>query len=52
MTIIRAVVNDRIITVPAPSDLPDGTEVLLTIGRNIPVHFGEARHGLILRQDY
>ena len=36
MTTIRAVVNDRIITVPAPSDLPDGTEVLLTIGRNIP----------------
>jgi hypothetical protein len=36
MITIRAVINQRSITVPAPSDLPDGTEVLLTIGRNIP----------------
>jgi hypothetical protein len=36
MTTIRAVIRDRRIDVPAPSDLPDGTEVLLTIGTDGP----------------
>ena len=31
MTTIHAVVHDRRIDVPAPVDLPDGTQVLLTI---------------------
>ena len=35
MTTIRARIHDRSIIVPAPHDLPDGTEVLLTIGTNI-----------------
>lgn len=36
MTTIRAVIHDRRIDVPAPKDLPDGTEVLLTIGTRAP----------------
>jgi hypothetical protein len=36
MTTIRAVIHDRRIDVPAPSDLPDGTEVHLTIGTDVP----------------
>ena len=32
MTTIRAVIHDRRIEVPAPADLADGTEVILTIG--------------------
>jgi hypothetical protein len=36
MTTIRAVIYDRRIDVPAPRDLPDGTEVLVTIGTSIP----------------
>jgi hypothetical protein len=36
MTTIRTVIRDRRIDVPAPTDLPDGTEVLLTIGTNLP----------------
>jgi hypothetical protein len=36
MTTLRAVVRDRRIDVPAPSDMPDGTEVLLTIGTDFP----------------
>ena len=36
MTTIRAVIHGGRIDVPAPSDLPDGTEVFLTIGTNIP----------------
>ena len=32
MTTIRAVIHDRRIDVPAPNELPDGTEVVLTIG--------------------
>jgi hypothetical protein len=32
---IRAVVHDRRIEVPAPEDLPDGTEVILTIGTDL-----------------
>jgi hypothetical protein len=33
---IRAIVQDRRIVVPAPSDLPDGTEVVLTIAPDRP----------------
>lgn len=36
MTTIRAVIHDRRIDVPAPNDLPDGTQVVLTIGTAIP----------------
>ena len=36
MTIVRAVISDRSITVPAPIDLPDGTEVIVTIGTSYP----------------
>jgi len=36
MTTIRAVIHDRRIDVPAPRDLPDGTEVVLTIGTSLP----------------
>jgi hypothetical protein len=32
VTTVRAVIHDRRIEVPAPEDLPDGTEVILTIG--------------------
>ena len=32
MTTIHTVIHDRRIDVPAPPDLPDGTEVILTIG--------------------
>jgi hypothetical protein len=32
MTRIRTVIHDRRIEVPAPSDLSDGTEVILTKG--------------------
>ena len=32
MTTVRAFVHDRRIDIPAPEDLPDGTEVVLTIG--------------------
>ena len=32
MTTVRTVIHDRPIEVPAPEDLPDGTEVILTIG--------------------
>ena len=32
MTTVRTVIHDRRIEVPAPEDLPDGTEVVLTIG--------------------
>jgi len=35
MTTIRTVIHDRRIEVPAPEDLPDGTEVILTIGTDI-----------------
>lgn len=31
MTTVRAVIHDRRIEVPAPEDLPDGTEVVLSI---------------------
>jgi hypothetical protein len=32
MTTVRTVIHDRRIDVPAPEELPDGTEVILTIG--------------------
>ena len=35
MTTVRTVIHDRRIDVPAPEDLPDGTEVILTIGTDI-----------------
>src|SRR3954468_1467295 len=35
VTTIRTVIHDRRIEVPAPDDLPDGTEVTLTIGTDV-----------------
>jgi hypothetical protein len=35
VTTVRAVIHDRRIEVPAPEDLPDGTEVILTIGTDV-----------------
>ena len=35
MTTVRTVIHDRRIEVPAPEDLADGTEVILTIGTDI-----------------
>ena len=35
MTTVRTVIHDRRIEVPAPEDLPDGTEVILTIGTDV-----------------
>ncbi len=35
MTTVRTVIHDRPIEVPAPEDLPDGTEVTLTIGTDV-----------------
>jgi hypothetical protein len=35
MTTVRTVIHDRRIEVPAPADLPDGTEVILTIGTDV-----------------
>jgi len=35
MTTVRAVIHDRRIEVPAPDDLPDGTEVVLHIGTDV-----------------
>lgn len=35
MTTVRTVIHDRRIEVPAPEDLPDGTEVVLTIGTDV-----------------
>jgi hypothetical protein len=35
VTTIRTVVRDRRIEVPAPEELPDATEVLLTIGADV-----------------
>jgi hypothetical protein len=36
MTVVKTTIRNRRIDVPAPSDLPDGTEVVLTIGTGIP----------------
>jgi len=35
VTTVRTVIHDRRIEVPAPEDLADGTEVILTIGTDI-----------------
>jgi hypothetical protein len=35
MTVVRTVIHDRRIEVPAPDDLPDGTEVILSIGTDV-----------------
>jgi hypothetical protein len=35
VNIVRTVVHDRRIEVPAPEDLADGTEVVLTIGTDV-----------------
>ena len=35
MTTVRTVIHDRRIAVPAPDDLPDGTEVILSIGTDV-----------------
>jgi hypothetical protein len=35
VTIVRTVIHDRRIEVPAPEDLPDGTEVILSIGTEV-----------------
>jgi hypothetical protein len=57
VTTVRTVIHDRRIEVPAPEDLPDGTEVILTIGANIaddegpnalsqfPTRFEDVLHG-------
>jgi hypothetical protein len=34
MTIIKTIVHDRRIDVPAPSNIPDGTEIVLTIAES------------------
>jgi hypothetical protein len=36
MTVIKTTVQNRRIEVPAPNDLPDGTDVILTIGTQMP----------------
>jgi hypothetical protein len=36
MTVIKTIIRDRRIDVPAPNDLPDGMEVTLTIGTSVP----------------
>ncbi len=35
MTIVRTVIHDRRIEIPAPDDLADGTEVIVTIGTDV-----------------
>ena len=35
MTTVRTVIHDRRIEVPAPEGLPDGTEVILSIGTDV-----------------
>jgi hypothetical protein len=35
VTTVRTVIHDRRIEVPAPEDLPDGTEVILTIDTGV-----------------
>jgi hypothetical protein len=53
MTTIKTTVRNRRIDVPAPSDLPDGTEVLLTIaesGENGPMSPEEITHVLAAMQ--
>jgi hypothetical protein len=35
LTTVRTVIHDRRIEVPAPDELPDGTEVILSIGTDV-----------------
>ena len=35
MTTVRTLIHDRRIEVPVPDDLPDGTEVILSIGTDV-----------------
>jgi hypothetical protein len=49
MTTIRTVIHDRRIEVPAPEDLPDGTEVVLTIGTDVGEDDGPMSPGEIAR---
>jgi hypothetical protein len=35
VTTVRTVIHNRRIEVPAPEDLPDGTEVILSIGTDV-----------------
>jgi hypothetical protein len=35
VTTVRTVIHDRRIEIPAPADLADGTEVILTIGTDV-----------------
>jgi hypothetical protein len=35
MTTVRTVIHDRRIEIPAPDELADGTEVILTIGTDV-----------------
>jgi hypothetical protein len=37
VTTVRTVIHDRQIEVPAPDDLPDSTEVILSIGTDVDV---------------
>ena len=41
VTTVRIVIHDRRIDVPAPEDLPDGTEVILRIGTDVDVANGD-----------
>jgi hypothetical protein len=49
VTAVRAVIHDRRIEVPAPEDLPDGTEVILSIGTDGDDHDGPMSPGEIAR---
>jgi hypothetical protein len=49
MNTIRTVIHDRRIEVPAPEDLPDGTEVILTIGTDSPQDDGPVSPDEIVR---
>jgi hypothetical protein len=53
MTTIKTTIRNRRIDVPAPGDLPDGTEVLLTIAEsdeNGPLPAAEITHVLAAMQ--
>jgi hypothetical protein len=49
VTTVRTVIHDRRIEVPAPEDLPDGTEVILTIGTDVADDNGPMSSGEIAR---
>jgi hypothetical protein len=40
VTTVRTVIHDRRIEVPAPDDLPEGTEVILSIGTDVDIDDG------------